>query len=174
MRLAVLASCAVISVLCSTPAHAQPYDGVTFGFSLGPAYSPDDNLTSVGWNVGGTVEGLVSHSLQLRATLGGIGIEGDAGQPTPKATYGFLLLDVLAADLISPTGGIGLYHVDLDPPLVDEARSSLEFGANAGVRLMIPYSTQQADHAFTLDMRFHSVLGDGPSLLFTFGAGMLF
>ena len=175
MRISVPALCAFIFLVCpASDLLAQPYDGVTYGFSLGLAYSPDDNLTSAGWNLGGTVEGLVGHSLELRATLGGIGIEGDAGEQTPKATYAFLLVDVLAADLLSPTGGIGLYYVDLDPPLVDETLSRLEFGANAGVRLMIPYSTKRADHAFTLDARVHSVLGDGPSLLVTVGAGMLF
>jgi hypothetical protein len=173
--LAVLASCAAVSLVCSTrDLHAQPYDGVTFGLNLGAAYTPDDELTGIGWNVEGTVEGLVGQAWELRGTVGGIGLEGDAGQETPKATYTYLLFDVLRPDLISPTYGIGLFHVDLDPPLVGESQSTFEFGANVGVRLMIPYSTKKADHAFTLDARIHGVLGDGPSLLFTFGAGILF
>jgi len=89
VRISVPALCAFIFLVCPTyDLLAQPYDGVTYGFSLGLAYSPDDNLTSAGWNLGGTVEGLVGHSLELRATLGGIGIEGTGPGCSSEGTAG--------------------------------------------------------------------------------------
>jgi hypothetical protein len=41
------------------------------------------------------------------------------------------------------------------------------------VRLFLPYSNHE-DHAITIDARVHALFGEGPSLLFTLGAGFVF
>ena len=175
MRFPCLALCLVATLWCSTPAtYAQPSEPrLAPGFSLGIAYTPDDDLTGVGWNAAGTLERLVGEVCELRGTLGFVALQGDGQGQDPKATYAFLIADVLAADVVSPTGGVGLYYVDLGAPLVDEDQRSFQFGLNAGVRLMIPNSNHRG-RAFTVDGRVHTVFGDGPSLLFTLAAGLVF
>ena len=132
------------------------------GVSAGIAYTPDDDLAGIGWHAAGTLEHPLGTFWELRGTLGVAGFQGES-----KAEYAFLIADVLGSDLISPTGGLGVYYLEED----DE--STFQAGLNGGVRLFLPYSNHE-DHAITVDARVHALFGEGPSLLFTLGAGVVF
>lgn len=165
----VATTCAFAALCCAAPVTgARADDTYAPGFSAGIAYTPDDDLTGVGWHAGGSVEHLAGTLCELRGTLGFVRLEGES-----KAQYGYLIADVLASDLISPTGGVGLYYLDLDAPLEEDDVRTFQFGLNGGVRLFIPYSNHK-DRAMTVDVRLHRLFGDGPSILMTLGAGMLF
>lgn len=69
----------LFAILClGGDSKIRAAEGCAYGFSLGLAYTPDDNLTGVGWNLAGTLEWPVSPMLDVRGTLGDVGFEGDS------------------------------------------------------------------------------------------------
>src|SRR5262245_46953893 len=142
------------------------------GLSVGIAYTPDDDFDGLGWTASGSLEGVVGKVAEVRGKLGFLSLQADIDGQHPDAKYWYLLGEVLGADLVSPTGGIGLYNVDLEEPITDDGQSSLEFGVHVGVRVLLPY--HDGEHAFTADGTVHHVFADGPSAILTFGVGWLF
>lgn len=135
------------------------------------AYTPDDSFHHFGWTISGLAEYAGRNYWAIRSTLGGTLLEADDDGDRPHARYGYATLGVATQDLVSFVGGLGLYYVSIEEPLVDDAVSRLEPGLNAGVFLSVPF---RHSHFITGGLVAHRVFTDGPDFFVTLTGGFIF
>ena len=160
------------ALLCVPPSTLLAGEGKhRFGVEGGLAYTPDDSFDGVGWAVAGFTEWPFTNYWAIRTTLGGVFLEADVDDRNPNANYAFATFSFAGQDLFSFVGGLGLYYVVLQEPLVDHAQSRLEPGVHGGVLLSVPYRHR---HFITSSFMAHAVYGDGPDFLVTLTGGFVF
>src|SRR5712675_2555471 len=144
----------------TSAALAEPKTVILPGFSLGLAYTPDSNYSGVGWHAAGSFERLLGKVFELRVRYGAMSLEATVDDQHPHTTYGFITAEALAADIVSPVGGVGVVYVDLQAPLTDHDESHIEPGVNAGLRVLILHHDARG---ITIDGIVHHVFNAGPS-----------
>jgi hypothetical protein len=168
-RLVAILGVGVATLVSSPPLTAE--SAQRFGVEAGVAYTPDDSFHDLGWNIAVLLECAGDRYWALRSTLGGTFLQADVDGDHPHARYGYATFGVATQDLVSFVGGIGLYYVSIEKPLVDTAVSQLEPGVNGGVFLSVPY---RHSHFITAGLAAHRVFTEGPDFFVTLTGGFIF
>jgi len=148
--------------LAIDPAHP------TGGVGVGVAYTPDARFSGVSWTLNETFEHVVGRSLEVRGMVGVAKLTSDTSR---SGHYSFIVADVLSADLVTPVGGVGIYHPSFRKFSSSSSNDLIVMGVHGGIRLLIPY---HHDHGVSLETEVHRVFGNGPAVLVTLTAGFVF
>lgn len=174
--IALLVPLTVMITLTASQVCAQTTIPTLPGVFGGVVHAHDNEFDRLGWNAGVTLEhyfkhGSLKHYLGVRGTLGALTAHANVQGQHPDASYAYAAGDMLMGNFVSPVFGVGLYHVTLAKPLLTNTQREFDLGVRGGVRFYFPGHYR---HAVTLEATLHRVLGDGPLVLVTVGAGFVF
>jgi len=149
------------------PCHASGANETLFSAAAGVVRANGDDAGGWSWAFQVTAEHLLKESpmfIMVRSVVGATGLPSDVGR---DGNCAYAKADLVIGDLFQGIGGVGVYH--LHAPFNSSNDATLDWGASAGGRFIVPY--HHGSTAIFGELVVHRIFADEPVNLVAVTAG---